>query len=567
MSINPLNDITRVYLEQVAVDEAKQPFPAKKVAKQMEKARQGSVYAKKGNPAVPNTTDAEKKNTTRFSKMFHASEKAKREKQEADKAKRSPTFYKDTHPASAPKMAKAQREEFEIDETSHLETDMKKRQDANEKAIEDMKKTKAHRDMVATIKKKFDEAMDPVGKEDADIDNDGDTDKSDKYLHKRRKAIGKAISKRGMKEGFSNWREELDLFEITDKQQEKRITEKNVNNSSLIKINPKLGEAVEEMGGTLLEMVEIDEFDFILESAYDELLEEGYEEDDIEDALEYALTEAKVTMGHDTPSTEKKREGLMSAARKRLSGAKAAVKKSVASGARKVAKGALTVARKMEGGSKKPHTAERKPATYRGAGAGQKEKVSSGSYQGPAKKKMEPIEDPWKGSEKTPPKAKAKAATKKTAAPKTKAPAAKKKKSNLDNLLDKIRSEQIELDEKALSRAQQRFMGMVYAAKKGETPASPEVAKAASGMTKKQARDFAKTKHAKLPEKKVQEQASEIDPKTQQQQKSAKGQERNKSAVNAVLMAKSRVDSAQRDLAQKQRMAAQKGVDLQSVSS
>jgi hypothetical protein len=58
------------------------------------------------------------------------------------------------------------------------------------------------------------------------------------------------------------------------------------------------------------------------------------------------------------------------------------------------------------------------------------------------------------------------------------------------------------LAEKSLSRAQQRFMGMVYAAKKGETPASPEVAKAAEGMTKKSARDFAKTKHAGLPEKK-----------------------------------------------------------------
>jgi hypothetical protein len=45
-------------------------------------------------------------------------------------------------------------------------------------------------------------------------------------------------------------------------------------------------------------------------------------------------------------------------------------------------------------------------------------------------------------------------------------------------------------------------MGMVYAAKKGETPASPEVAKAASGMTKKAAKDFAKTKHEGLPEKK-----------------------------------------------------------------
>ena len=40
------------------------------------------------------------------------------------------------------------------------------------------------------------EAMDPVGKEDGDIDNDGDTDDSDEYLAKRRKAIAKAIAAR-----------------------------------------------------------------------------------------------------------------------------------------------------------------------------------------------------------------------------------------------------------------------------------------------------------------------------------------------------------------------------------
>lgn len=37
--------------------------------------------------------------------------------------------------------------------------------------------------------------MDPVGKEDGDIDNDRDKDESDKYLHKRRKAIKKAMAK------------------------------------------------------------------------------------------------------------------------------------------------------------------------------------------------------------------------------------------------------------------------------------------------------------------------------------------------------------------------------------
>jgi hypothetical protein len=37
------------------------------------------------------------------------------------------------------------------------------------------------------------EKLDPVGKEDSDIDNDGDTDKSDKYLQAKRDAISKNL--------------------------------------------------------------------------------------------------------------------------------------------------------------------------------------------------------------------------------------------------------------------------------------------------------------------------------------------------------------------------------------
>ena len=44
------------------------------------------------------------------------------------------------------------------------------------------------------------EKMDPVGKEDKDVDNDGDVDDSDEYLMKRRKAIGKAMAKRKVQE-------------------------------------------------------------------------------------------------------------------------------------------------------------------------------------------------------------------------------------------------------------------------------------------------------------------------------------------------------------------------------
>ena len=92
---------------------------------------------------------------------------------------------------------------------SYLEPDMKKRQKNNEKARKDMEKMgtsmkNPHFEEVSALRKGWTEAygsvyekkMDPVGQEDGDIDNDGDKDSSDKYLAKRRKAIGKA-----MKEG------------------------------------------------------------------------------------------------------------------------------------------------------------------------------------------------------------------------------------------------------------------------------------------------------------------------------------------------------------------------------
>jgi hypothetical protein len=49
---------------------------------------------------------------------------------------------------------------------------------------------------VMEAKKTNKHGHDVVGKEDDDIDNDGDVDKSDKYLHNRRRAIGKAMMKK-----------------------------------------------------------------------------------------------------------------------------------------------------------------------------------------------------------------------------------------------------------------------------------------------------------------------------------------------------------------------------------
>ena len=61
--------------------------------------------------------------------------------------------------------------------------------------------------------------LDPVGQEDKDINNDGKTDGTDKYLMNRRKAVSKAIAKkRGkVKEGFSAWRIDLDFNEQVKK--------------------------------------------------------------------------------------------------------------------------------------------------------------------------------------------------------------------------------------------------------------------------------------------------------------------------------------------------------------
>lgn len=68
-------------------------------------------------------------------------------------------------------------------------------------------KSKRRADLEAGEDEKVYEAMDPVNpkavkkkfddRKDKDIDNDGDVDSSDEYLHKRRKAISKAMKKEG----------------------------------------------------------------------------------------------------------------------------------------------------------------------------------------------------------------------------------------------------------------------------------------------------------------------------------------------------------------------------------
>ena len=72
--------------------------------------------------------------------------------------------------------------------------------DALADMIVNLSRYEGNKDLIANIKqelekrkKAVEEKLDPVGKEDDDINNDGKVDKTDKYLAHRRKAISKNI--------------------------------------------------------------------------------------------------------------------------------------------------------------------------------------------------------------------------------------------------------------------------------------------------------------------------------------------------------------------------------------
>ena len=66
-----------------------------------------------------------------------------------------------------------------------------------------------------------------------------------------------------MKSRLSNWKEESDLYEVvtgkmTDKEALKKVDEKKGIKNKVV-INPKLTEAIKELGGELIEATEEDE--------------------------------------------------------------------------------------------------------------------------------------------------------------------------------------------------------------------------------------------------------------------------------------------------------------------
>ena len=77
------------------------------------------------------------------------------------------------------------------------------------------------------------------------------------------------------------------------------------------------------------------------------------------------------------------------------------------------------------------------------------------------------------------------------------------RKNTQTGKVTRVWTESTNLEEKSVSQAQQKMMGMALAYKRGEMPdASPEVKKMANSMSMKDLEDFAKTKHKGLPAKK-----------------------------------------------------------------
>ena len=297
---NPLNDISKVYLEQIVegkkdssyleTDMKKRQENNEKARKDMEKVKgqKNPHFEQQGWDTVNALADAFKAMQEGVRDDKTAERKARLEKKRGMKLDDHPQYKKVEEGAGMHRDAKTGEvvDKAEVGKTYYPNMPKKK-------------------SSVALRKEKMKtEALDPVGKEDADIDNDGDTDKSDKYLHKRRKAISAAMKKR--------LKESRNLTEIiSDDDNQKEIKEKKVKNT--VKINPKLGEAVEEIGGTIIEMVEVDEFSGVQSEVFQELLDEGYPIEDVQNALE----EAKITYGHDTGD---KPEGMRDRLKKKAKG-------------------------------------------------------------------------------------------------------------------------------------------------------------------------------------------------------------------------------------------------------
>ncbi len=322
--------------------------------------------------------------------------------------------------------------------------------------------------IAADKKKKVEEALDPVGKEDKDIDNDGDHDKSDKYLLNRRKVRSKVIPPQ------ERLKTDRDMFNIPKSEQEA------ARERTLAKAKAKREKMKEETE-------QIDEIAPLVAAglAAGGAALAGAAINRAKKAADSGVSAANKGQNIKNPGTGiagaaygmQKRNNALNDAMKQL-------RQSYDLEGEMVEEGMTMKDFKKNRSRQKQKDKRETEKTSHLRRAGIHDDKASPERAARHRANVDPDydrddeEDMYPGG-------------------KLKNP----KKIRKAKAIGELTKEEY-IEEKSLSRAQQRFMGMVYAAKKGETPASPEVAKAAEGMSKKAARDFAKTKHEGLPEKK-----------------------------------------------------------------
>ena len=252
---NPLNDISKVYLQQIAnegtmdikgfaipkseQDAAKKRVMDKTKKKQMEKGISSAGYTKEGLDPVGKedsdvNNDGKKDSTDKYL--------MKRRKAIAGAMKkRMSEGVRDMDPEKGTAERKARLEKkrgMKLDDHPQFKKE----------EVEQVDENRAAARAAGGYKDDSKKQTDPSKAGFTGISG------SIKDIMRQNKEI-EAKNKK-MKESFSNWR--TDLSEVmTDDIDSKPVKEKKINNK--IKINPKLGEAVEALGGEILEMIEVDE--------------------------------------------------------------------------------------------------------------------------------------------------------------------------------------------------------------------------------------------------------------------------------------------------------------------
>ena len=259
---------THESLEEVEVDEAMKPSNMKKKAKlgaALDRLQALKVAKKKREMGEAFAETGMAKGSGKPSgvmKDFLDKRAKKLEKQRASQsqaARNNPAFDSTSPNSKDPAVARSRAEEVEVREGDMIEAkvdqgkdDMSKINTRNQRAFGNRRGQKGGGHLSDDMEKRRENTKKGRG-----VKMRGKKDKTpvDYHGRDREKRIDNLLKPKVKMEALSNWREDY-VWEADEEKMEKEVKEKKVKNKIII--NPKLGEAVEEIGGEVLEIVEME---------------------------------------------------------------------------------------------------------------------------------------------------------------------------------------------------------------------------------------------------------------------------------------------------------------------